>query len=215
MKIRWLNNGLYSLKNCHKQFGQAFRPPPLPPFGQCPNLHGFSWGGASLSLLCSQHSWKCGFSSGNLSIFPNFQELFLLILLSLKFHFWFLGFHFFQLWLSGVPYLLLDLLQATSYYEGFKAPLSLLLHLFHLSHSSFHHPFLPFLPILYQPRLSIHSSKVSWMLGAFLLSTLFDLDVTPFSFSFFRFTSFLIRDILLPRPLKDDTRLNLSTSSFG
>ena len=29
MKIRWLSNGLYSLKNCHKQFGQAFRPLPL------------------------------------------------------------------------------------------------------------------------------------------------------------------------------------------
>ena len=29
MKIRWLSNGLYSLKNCHKQFGQAFRPPPF------------------------------------------------------------------------------------------------------------------------------------------------------------------------------------------
>ena len=46
MKIRWLSNGLYSLKNCHKQFGQAFRPPP--PFGQCPNLHGFFWVGLPL-----------------------------------------------------------------------------------------------------------------------------------------------------------------------
>ena len=29
MKIRWLSNGLYSLKNCHKKIEQAFRPPLL------------------------------------------------------------------------------------------------------------------------------------------------------------------------------------------
>ena len=52
MKIRCLSNGLYSLKNCHKQFGQAFWPP-HPPFGQCPNLHGFFLAGASLTLLLS------------------------------------------------------------------------------------------------------------------------------------------------------------------
>ena len=56
MKIRWLSYGLYSLKNCHKQFGQAFRPPP--PFGQCPNLHGFFLGGASLSHFECQYFAK-------------------------------------------------------------------------------------------------------------------------------------------------------------
>ena len=44
MKIRWLSNGLYSLKNCHKQFGQAFRPPP--PFWAMPKFTRFllGWG---------------------------------------------------------------------------------------------------------------------------------------------------------------------------
>ena len=49
MKIRWLSNGLYSLKNCHKQFGQAFRPPP--PFWAMPKFTRFFLGGASLSGL--------------------------------------------------------------------------------------------------------------------------------------------------------------------
>ena len=48
MKIRWLSNSLCSLKNRHKQFSQAFRPPTPTPFGQCPNSHVFG-GGASLS----------------------------------------------------------------------------------------------------------------------------------------------------------------------
>ena len=44
MKIKWLSNGLYSLKNCNKQFGQAFRPPP--PFWAMPKFTRFflGWG---------------------------------------------------------------------------------------------------------------------------------------------------------------------------
>ena len=48
MKIRWLSNGLYSLKNCHKQFGQAFRPPP---FWAMPKFTWFFLGGASLGAM--------------------------------------------------------------------------------------------------------------------------------------------------------------------
>ena len=71
MKIRWLSNGLYSLKNCHKQFGQAFRPPP--PFGQCPNLHSFSRGGASLNpapLLKHNSCFKICCGSSKMLINP-------------------------------------------------------------------------------------------------------------------------------------------------
>ena len=46
MKVRWLSYCLKSLKNCHKQFRQWFRPPPL--FRQCPNKYVFSWHGAPL-----------------------------------------------------------------------------------------------------------------------------------------------------------------------
>ena len=42
MKIKWLSNGFYSLKNCHKQFGQAFRPPP---FWAMPKFTRFFGGG--------------------------------------------------------------------------------------------------------------------------------------------------------------------------
>ena len=45
MKIKWLSNGLYSLKNSHKQFGHAFRPP----FWAMPKFTQFFLGRASLS----------------------------------------------------------------------------------------------------------------------------------------------------------------------
>ena len=48
MKIKWLSNGLYSLKNCHKQFGQAFRP--HPPFWAMPKFTCFFLGGFGSSL---------------------------------------------------------------------------------------------------------------------------------------------------------------------
>ena len=58
MKINWpFNNGLYSLKNCHKQFGQAFRPP-HPLYGQCPNLQGIFLGGASLRHIVQSFTKK-------------------------------------------------------------------------------------------------------------------------------------------------------------
>ena len=49
MKIRWLSYGLYSLKNCHKQFGQAFRPPPF--LGNAQIYMVFFLGGASLRTV--------------------------------------------------------------------------------------------------------------------------------------------------------------------
>ena len=39
MKIRLLNYGLYSLKNCHKQFGKGFQHPP--PFWSMPKYTQF------------------------------------------------------------------------------------------------------------------------------------------------------------------------------
>ena len=50
------NYGIYSLKNCHKTFGQGLRPPL---FGQRPKKHSFSCRGASLSLLQKHSSAKC------------------------------------------------------------------------------------------------------------------------------------------------------------
>ena len=57
MKIRWLSNGLYSLKNCHKQFGQVFRLPP--PFWAMPKFtRFFGWGFLMSKLLVL--SYKAG-----------------------------------------------------------------------------------------------------------------------------------------------------------
>ena len=62
MKIRWLSNGLYSLKNCHKQFGQAFRPPPF--LGNAQIYTVFIWQGLP---LCVWYVKMCTFNPGYLA----------------------------------------------------------------------------------------------------------------------------------------------------
>ena len=75
MKIRWLSNGLYSLKNCHKQFGQAFQPPP--PFLGNAQIYMVFFGFRNILQFLTNFSkfWQNLPTFGHFAIFDNFWQL--------------------------------------------------------------------------------------------------------------------------------------------